>query len=253
MTDLVEGPDDRVFVLEDEEFDTLVGLTEGHLDGDDGEIRWLLVDPEHRGKGVGTELFETILEKLREDGAERIHANVLEANSEGAQFFEERDFERTGRPAGRVRTIVGRKLHLLHASEQETVDDTGEDIDPTEMTLENTETHDGTTTATTDEGKTVYLNREETKSGTENPFFVTYSDEAKENRFSYYCSNCGSLETTRDAQDHIECTECGNAHTPKSAESYDDVYLDTPFQAGLHAVFAETRFEPAGDDERERE
>ena len=225
LTDLVEGPDDRVFVLEDEEFDTLVGLTEGHLDGDDGEIRWLLVDPEHRGKGVGTELFETILEKLREDGAERIHANVLDANREGPQFFEERDFERTDdRQVEYGDESLVEHRYTLDAAERET-EDTVDDVDPSEMTLKNTETHDGTTTATTDGGETVYLNREEIKSGTENPFFVTYSDEAKENRFGYYCSNCGSLETTRDAQDHIECTECGNAHTPKSAESYDASYL----------------------------
>lgn len=226
VTDLVDAPDDRVFALEDEEFDTLVGLTEGHLDGSSAEIRWLLVDPEHRGKGVGTELFETIVEKLREDGAERIDANVLDADREGAQFFEERGFERTD---DRQVEYGGEPLvehwYTLDASEREMSDDTGGDIDPSEMTLENTERHDGTTTATTEDGETVYLNLEETKSGTEHPFFVTYSDEAEENRYGYYCSNCGSLKTTRDAQDHIECTECGNVHTPKSAESYDDSYL----------------------------
>ncbi|KZN26216.1 hypothetical protein A4G99_22620 [Haladaptatus sp. R4] len=130
VTDLVDASDDRVLALEDEEFDTLVGLTEGHVDGSSGEIRWLLVDPEHRGKGVGTELFETIVEKLREDGAERIDANVLDADREGAQFFEERGFERTD---DRQVEYGGESLvehrYTLDASEREMSDDTGEDID----------------------------------------------------------------------------------------------------------------------------
>ena len=59
------------------------------------------------------------------------------------------------------------------------------------MALENTETHDGTLTATTDDGETVYLNVEEAKSGTESPFFVTYTDEAFTEQFGYFCGNCG--------------------------------------------------------------
>ena len=50
MTDLGARSDGYVFALEDEEFETLVGFVEGHLDGDTGEIRWILEDPEHRGK-----------------------------------------------------------------------------------------------------------------------------------------------------------------------------------------------------------
>ncbi|WP_423747192.1 GNAT family N-acetyltransferase (plasmid) [Haladaptatus sp. SPP-AMP-3] len=227
MTELGARSDGYVFALEDEEFETLVGFVEGHLDGDTGEIRWILEDPEHRGRGVGEELLEATLEKLREDGAERIHASVLEANRDGAGFLEGFDFSKAG---SRRVEYGGESLveyrYILDATEREASDDGSEEKpDQTEVALENAETRDGVTTVTTDDGKTVYPNADEAKSGTENPFFVTYTDEEFTDQFGYYCGNCGSLETTRDTQDHIECAECGNVHTPKSAESYDGSYL----------------------------
>lgn len=227
VTDLVERDDGLVVVLEDEEFETIVGLAEGHIDGDAGEIRWLFVDPEHRGKGVGQELFEAVIEKLREDSAERIHANALDDNREGAQFFEEFGLAETGTRQVEYgdESFVEHRYALDSAERDSPSEHEGDDLDPTEMALENTETRDGMTVATTDDGETVYLNREEVKSGTENPFFVAYTDEEFEEQFGYYCSNCGSLNTVRNAQDHIECTDCGNDHAPKSSESYDDSYL----------------------------
>lgn len=227
MTDLLERDEGRLFVLEDEEWETIVGFAESHLDGESGELRWLFVDPEHRGRGLGEELFEMTTEKLREDGAEEIHAKVLEANREGSQFLESSDFKEVDSRQVEYGDESFVEYRYVPDSTGTDSDRAGDDaeIDPAEMTLENTETHDGVTTATTDDGRTVYLNRDQTKSGTESPFFVTYSDQKFEDRFGYYCSNCGSLETTRDAQDHIECVDCGNVHTPKSAESYDGSYL----------------------------
>jgi GNAT superfamily N-acetyltransferase len=226
ITDLVARSDGYVFALEDEEFETLVGVIEGRLDGDTGEIRWILEDPEHRGKAVGKELLETTVEKLREDGAERIHVKILEANREGMEFLDDFDVAKTGSQQVEYggESFV-EEQYTLDASEREAVDESEEELEPTEVALENTDTHDGTLTATTDDGETVYLNMGEGKSGTENPFLVTYTDEEFTEQFGYFCGNCGSLETTRDAQDHIECAECGNVHTPKSAESYDDSYL----------------------------
>ncbi|MFH5801211.1 GNAT family N-acetyltransferase [Haladaptatus sp. CMAA 1911] len=227
LDDMVSRSDGYVFALEDEEFETLVGVIEGRLDGDTGEIRWILEDPEHRGKGVGKELLETTVEKLREDGAERIYVKILDADREGAEFLDDFDVAKAGSQQVEYdgESFV-EDLYTLDASEREAVDDESEEeLEPTEVALENTETRDGTLIATTDDGETVYLNVAEAKSGTESPFFVTYTDEEFTERFGYFCGNCGSLETARDAQDHIECAECGNVHTPKSAESYDDSYL----------------------------
>ncbi|WP_231186674.1 GNAT family N-acetyltransferase [Haladaptatus sp. DYF46] len=227
LANVLTRSDAYVFALEDEDFETLVGFIEGYLDGDTGEIRWILIDPEHRGKGVGKELLETAVEKLREDDAERIHVKILEANREGSEFLDEFNIAKTGSQQveyGGESFIEDQ--YTLDATEREAVDDESEEeLEPTEVALENTNTHDGTLSATTDDGETVYLNMGEAKSGTENPFFVTYTDEAFTEQFGYFCGNCGSLDTTRDAQDHIECPECGNVHTPKSAESYDDSYL----------------------------
>jgi GNAT superfamily N-acetyltransferase len=214
--------EDAVVLVADSTVDggetTVAGVIKAEHTDDGGELRWLFVDPEHRGKGIGTELFETATERLREEGAESITATTLEANREGDQFFERFGFEHVG---DRNVEVAGESLaeHVYAESATET-----ESTDSGDFDLPNTETTDGVTTATTD-GQQVYINREERDSGTEAPFFPTYTDSEFTDQFGYYCANCGSLETVMDDMERVECTECSNTHAERSEEAYDDSYL----------------------------
>ncbi|WP_266082534.1 GNAT family N-acetyltransferase [Haladaptatus caseinilyticus] len=227
ITGLVESSESIVLVLEDEDWETIVGLTEAHLDENTGEVRWLFVDPEHRGKGVGTQLFEVITEKLREHGAEQIKAGTLDANREGGQFFEQANFEKMNDRHVEYgdETFIENVYAQTPAGTDVSSNSASSEVDPAEMELPDTETHHGVTAATTSDDQKVYINRDEAESGTEEPFFATYVDEEYSEQFGYYCSNCGSMDIATNAQDQIECTQCGNIHSAKSAESYDDSYL----------------------------
>jgi ribosomal protein S18 acetylase RimI-like enzyme len=217
----------RVFETdEDVEEETVVGYVEGRLDGDAGEVNWLFVDPEHRGKGIGTDLFESMTDELRDAGADSIRATALEANTEGNQFFEQFGLER----AEERRVEVGDESRVKHVYAESSADtETGDERDqPGEErgeAMPETETEGGTTTATTTDGETVYVARDEEESGTKAPFFVAYTDEAHSEQFGYYCGNCGSLDVSMDDMERAECQECGNTHAKRSGESYDDSYL----------------------------
>ena len=204
---------------------TVGGIVEAEHQGSEGQVRWLFVDPEHRGKEIGTQLFESIVEKLREQGAEHITATVLEANMEGDQFFERFDLEQTDEHA--VETAgesLTEYVYSESAAETSSRADSTEEIDP-DADLPETEMNDGVMTATTDEGQEVYINRDEIDSGTEGPFFTAYTSEEYTEQFGYYCGNCGSLDTVMDNMERVECSECGNTHAERSGEAYDDSYL----------------------------
>lgn len=206
---------------------TVGGIVEGEFDETDGngELRWLFVDPEHRGKGIGTELFDAAIEKLRERGAENITATTFEANREGAQFFEQLGFEHTD---DRQVEVAGETLIEHVYAEYSTEAETASESDSeghSDADLPNTETTDGVTTATTDDGQRVYVDLAEEESGTEDSFFVAYTDEGHTEQFGYYCSNCGSLDTVMDNMSRIECSDCSNVHAERSDEAYDDSYL----------------------------
>ena len=223
LTQQIDSSEAVLFVAEiTEETDepVIVGFVEGTLDEPWGEVNWLFVDPEHRGEGIGTRLQETVTETLREEGAEHIRMAILEANTEGDQFLEQFGFEHTDER----RIEVGDESLVEHVYTDPSVD-----VEPSEETddadMPDTETYTGSTTATTEDGTQVFIADEEEESGTEGSFFVTYTDEEHTEKLGYYCSNCGSLETSVDNMDRIECSNCGNTHASRSEEAYDDSYL----------------------------
>lgn len=206
---------------------TVGGIVEADYNENEstGEIRWLFVDPEHRGNEIGTRLFETAVETLREQGAERITASTFEANREGEQFFERFGFEQID---DRQVEVTGESLieYVYAEPSMETApSDTSDTGTESDADFPNTETDDGITTAITDEGQQVYIDRTEDDSGTERPFFVAYTDEELTDQFGYYCANCGSLNTAMDNMGRIECSHCSNTHAERSDEAYDDSYL----------------------------
>lgn len=204
----------------------VTGYVEGRVDGDRGELTWLFVDPEHRGRGVGTTLFESARDALRDAGASTLVATTLEENTEGHQFFERFDLERVGErevevaEVDLVETVYAESSAVDVDAEQEHA---GGAVDGRD--LPGTETQDGATTATTDDGERVSLARDEAESGAEAPFLVAYVDEAHSERFGFYCANCGSLDVAMDDADRLDCPDCANEHATRSADSYDDSYL----------------------------
>lgn len=220
-----DGSDMVALVAEGgEETETVIGVVEAELDGETGEVRWLFVDPEYRGGGVGTRLFEAAVETLRDRGAERVQASTFEANSEGARFFERFDYERTDE---RQVELGDESLIEYVYTEPSAAGERADSAktDEGELEFPDTEVRDGALTATTADGERVYIDRDDEESGTEDAFFVTYTDEAHTERFGYYCSNCGSLDVSVDDMDRMRCGECGNAHATRSSEEYDDSYL----------------------------
>lgn len=224
---LFDDSDTVSFVAEngvDEESNATVGLAIGGLDGDAGEIRWLLVDPEHRDNGIGTALFETTVERLRDRDVEWVQANTLEANAEGAQFFERFDYVRTEER----RIEIGDESLVEYVYTEPSI--AGEKTDAAktdagEVEFPDTEVQDGVVTATTDDGQQVYVDTENGQSGTDDSFFPTYIDEAFTEQFGFYCANCGSLDVSVDSMDRLECGECGNSHSSRTSEAHDASYL----------------------------
>ncbi|WP_084156891.1 GNAT family N-acetyltransferase [Haladaptatus cibarius] len=229
LTQRIESSGTVIRVADSEEWDTIVGVVVAEQEGETGEVRWLFVDPEHRGREIGRKLFETATEALREQGAERLRATALESNTEGHQFFERFGFEEVERR----RVEVGDESLVEYVYEEsssagERTADSEEGDEGTDAAANdgfpNTESVDGETTVPTDDGR-VYLDLDAEHSGTEGAFFTAYTDEAHEEQFGYYCRNCGSLNVSMDNVERIECNECGNTHASRSTEEYDDSYL----------------------------
>ncbi|WP_232688476.1 GNAT family N-acetyltransferase [Halobacterium zhouii] len=91
--------DDAVFLVSEadtgDESNGIVGFFWGTVRESHGDVRWLFVDPEYRGQGIGTQLFENGVEGLRDAGADTIRAFALQASLDGHQFFEQFGFEQT--------------------------------------------------------------------------------------------------------------------------------------------------------------
>lgn len=217
----------RVVETEDDvDGSVIVGYVEGTLSEPWGEVDWLFVDPEHRGRGIGEDLYEKITAQLEDAGADKLRATILESNVEGQEFFEQFGLE----PAGDRQVEVGDDTLVEHlyadpSADAETDQDVEDEATQEATELPDTESSGGATTAETDDGEQVYLDTDEPLSGEEGPFFITYTGEDLSERYGYYCSNCGSLDVSMDSSDRLECAECGNSHAERSSESYDDSYL----------------------------
>lgn len=156
--------------------------------GRDAMLLWLHVDPDYRGEGVAGKLFEETMDRLREAGASAIQGRVLANNQDGTGFFESQGFERVGRTEIE---IGGRnQIEYRYIAEQ-----TG--LEPLESSEE-----------------TVYVDHDESERGSTAPFHIVYTDDGRENRYGYYCDNCGELANAMDAMGRIECDSCGNRRKP---------------------------------------
>lgn len=213
LGDRIDDPDRLVLVADgDKEGEPMVvGVAVVEL-GETGALRWLHVEPGARGGGAGTALFERARDEVAAEGG-RLSARVLDQASEGGDFCEQFGFERTGDVAV---DVGGERFHeQVYESSAEVDEAHTEEDEPNEPEVDVPETVDV-------DGGALPLDRDEEIPGTESPFFHVYADETREDRYGFFCSNCGSTDVSGDDLDRLECGDCGNAHR---AEDWDGAYL----------------------------
>lgn len=160
-----------------------------------GEIRWIHVDPDHRHRGIASDLYDRTVELLRQQGAQRIRGLVLEGNDIGVTFYDERGLERVGE---RSVEIGGKEYVELvfesggHRSVGETADVERREVD----------------------GTTVYVFHNEGQRGSTGRFHPAYRSSDGEDLYTWYCSNCQSFDNAVGPMGQIECNDCGNVRKP---------------------------------------
>ena len=199
--------DGERILLVAEQGDSLLGFAEAEIETDEcGEIVWLHVDPTERGQGVGTELAERVIADLRERAVTETQAAVLAGNQEGSEFLEQFGLEsvdQTDREFGEETFSVEMYSDLAAKRTDE------------EYTLPESEEIEV-------DGQPRYIDPGESISGDEAPFLFVFEAERREERFGFYCTNCGSFTDSVDGNGKVICENCGNVHNP---DEWDDSYL----------------------------
>ncbi len=67
----------------------------------------------------------------------------------------------------------------------------------------------------TDTGETVYVERNETRHGSDASFYLVYADPEGQTRWGYQCGNCETLDAAMDTMGRIVCNDCGNTRKPE--------------------------------------
>jgi ribosomal protein S18 acetylase RimI-like enzyme len=97
----LEDPDKTVLVAEDK--GNVIGYAYGAVEGYDymalrgpaGVLHDVIVDPEHRGRGVGRLLLDATLEFFRSRGVPRVVLSTAEQNEAAQRLFASMGFRRT--------------------------------------------------------------------------------------------------------------------------------------------------------------
>lgn len=188
VAEKLDDPDLLLLVAETD--DGVVAFSESAVVDAKGDILWLHVDPMARGGGLGDALFEATYEALDERGVESVRGLVLEDNREGNAFYEDLGFYHVG---DRHVNIDGTDyLENVYAERA-----------PSEL-----ETVQGP------EGRTLYVDHDDSDRGSKGPMYVVYLEEGRERRYGYSCGNCGTLVVSMDSMGKMECDECGNVRKP---------------------------------------
>ncbi len=202
----------------------LAGFVVISVEGEETTIRWLHVDPERQGLGVGTALFERAVSEIEDRGGEP-RAVTLSSNTSSGAFFERMAFERVEERQTELAGIdVVEYVYALEGTE-EPADSGSASDDEADGDAESTpdiEDVDPPEEIPTEEDGPVYPG-EELIAGDEGPFVATYTDEGLTEEYGYYCLNCESTDVSMGSMDRIRCENCGNAFQP--GETYDASYL----------------------------
>lgn len=203
--------DDDTVALVAEEDGVVAGYVEATVD--EGRLQWLHVDPERRGAGVGTTLFEGVVDELRDRDVEAPGALTLAANTSAGAFFERFGFEKAEE---RQTEFGGLELvEHVYVDGDADVAGTATDAEPDQLDDDHPES------VTAEDGSEVYLG-DDPIPGTEGQFAEVFSDAARSEQYGYYCTSCGSLDISMDDMERLRCGNCGNMHKP---DDYDAAYL----------------------------
>jgi ribosomal protein S18 acetylase RimI-like enzyme len=101
MSTQLEDPDVAVLVADDK--GDVIGYAYAAVEGYDymalrgpaGVLHDIIVDPEHRGRGVGRLLLDATLEFLRSRGVPRVVLSTAEQNEAAQRLFASKGFRRT--------------------------------------------------------------------------------------------------------------------------------------------------------------
>jgi diamine N-acetyltransferase len=169
-----------------------------------GEIHWLHVDPDHRGEGYGSRLYDHVREHFEdEEGLDRFKGFVFAKNEVGNEFYERRGFESA-------------YTHTQEIAGDEFVENVWVDVPEGEQYRRAVEPHDD------EDGETLYVAFKEASVGSKGAFHVSYLDEDLERRYGWYCSVCEGFDNAMDASGRVVCNECGNTRKPTR---WDAAYL----------------------------
>ena len=229
LRDRIENADSVVLVGEVD--GVLAGVVEGVATDGVGEIRWLHVDPERRGGGLGTALFEAMTSEFDDRGVEETRAVALEANNTAGAFFERFDFAKTDEHQTDVGDVDVIEYEYAEADrETVTEDDASEGAAAESSAADEADSEslgdesdaEYPDSITTDDGEKLYLGEEPFR-GSEGLFTATFRNEDRSEQYGYYCLNCGSADVSMDNMERVQCGNCGNLRKPD--DEYDDSYL----------------------------
>jgi hypothetical protein len=66
--------------------------------------------------------------------------------------------------------------------------------------------------------QTLHVDSQTGKRGQKGPFYVVFTDENRETRWGFFCSNCETLDNAVDAMGRVQCNVCSNR---TKAEEWD--------------------------------
>jgi ribosomal protein S18 acetylase RimI-like enzyme len=211
-------PREDAFVVVAETDGTVVGAASATFGDDETAVQWIHVDPERRGAGVGTALFERISEEFDERGVEAKRAITLSANTNAGAFFERFGY---GKVDERQREIGDEDLvEYVFEEGAET-----EESDADQASAGNESVPDYPDSVAGEDGEELYLGGEDDDivPASEGYFVATYTESDRSERYGYYCLNCESPDVSMDSMETIRCNDCGNTRNPD--EEYDGSYL----------------------------
>lgn len=186
-------------ILVAERDDEVAGFAESEVtDGNDGDVRWLHIGPAHRGRGIGSRLFERTRDELEASGVDRLRGKVLARNAEGRTFYAQRGFRKVAN--SQIEIDTRRYVETVYAKDWTA----------------------GLRPLTTPDGRDVYVDVEDPDPGSNAPVHPVYSDSDRESQFGAFCANCDSLANAMNSMGRIECPECGNV---RAAKEWDASYL----------------------------